>query len=86
MLKDISKYNFNGRSQFVRLRGKYTHQCTHCALQCSRFIIFYLLEFKSHQQVCVPQSDQEEERQEEVPQQRQEKIQEQEQGFKEQEE
>ena len=32
MLKDISKYNFYGRSQFVRLRGKYTHQCTHCAL------------------------------------------------------
>ena len=32
MLKDISKYNFYGRSQFVRLRGKYTAQCTHCAL------------------------------------------------------
>ena len=32
MLKDISKYNFYGRSHFVRLRGKYTAQCTHCAL------------------------------------------------------
>ena len=32
MLKDISKYNFYGRSQFVRLRGKYTAQCTHCAM------------------------------------------------------
>ena len=32
MLKDISKYNFYGRSHFVRLRGKYTAQCTHCAM------------------------------------------------------
>ena len=36
MLKDISKYNFYGRSQFVRLRGKYTHQCTHCAVEWCR--------------------------------------------------
>ena len=36
MLKDISKYNFYGRSQFVRLRGKYTHQCTHCAMDRCR--------------------------------------------------
>ena len=33
MLKDISKYNFYGRCHFVRLRGKYTAQCTHCALE-----------------------------------------------------
>ena len=32
MLKDISKYKFYGRSHFVQLQGKYTAQCTHCAL------------------------------------------------------
>ena len=37
MLKDISKYNCYGRSQFVRLRGKYIHQCTHCALVRSKY-------------------------------------------------
>ena len=30
MLKDIS--NYNGRSELVRLRGKYTVQTAHCAL------------------------------------------------------
>ena len=33
MLKDISNYNFYGRSQLVRLRGKYTVQTAHCALE-----------------------------------------------------
>ena len=33
MLKDISKYKFYDRSQLVRLRGKYTVQTAHCALQ-----------------------------------------------------
>ena len=42
MLKDISKYNFYGRSQFVRLRGKYTHQCTHCALKQSWLLCSHL--------------------------------------------
>ena len=32
MLKDISKYKFYGRSQLVRLRGKYTVQTAHCAV------------------------------------------------------
>ena len=32
MLKDISKYKFYGRSQLIRLRGKYTVQSTHCAM------------------------------------------------------
>ena len=32
MLKDISNYNFYGRSELVRLRGKYTVQTAHCAL------------------------------------------------------
>ena len=51
MLKHISKYNFYSRSQFVQLRGKYTAQCTHCALgqqnlrKCpvpmSRFDVFF---------------------------------------------
>ena len=36
MLKDISRYNFYGRSHFVRLRGKYTAQCTHCAVAKER--------------------------------------------------
>ena len=35
MLKDISKYKFYGRSQLVRLRGKYTVQTAHCALTAS---------------------------------------------------
>ena len=33
MLKDISKYKFYGRSQLVRLRGKYTVQTAHCAVE-----------------------------------------------------
>ena len=32
MLKDRSKDKFYGRSQLVRLRGKYTVQTAHCAL------------------------------------------------------
>ena len=32
MLQDISNYNFYGRSELVRLRGKYTVQTAHCAL------------------------------------------------------
>ena len=35
MLQDISNYNFYGRSELVRLRGKYTVQTAHCALECS---------------------------------------------------
>ena len=42
MLKDISKYNFYGRSQFVRLRGKYTHQSTHCALLQVKGLVCWL--------------------------------------------
>ena len=33
MLLDRSKYKFYGRSQLVRLRGKYTVQTAYCALQ-----------------------------------------------------
>ena len=32
MLQDISNYNFYGRSELVRLRGKYTVQTAHCAV------------------------------------------------------
>ena len=32
MLLDRSKYKFYGRSQLVRLRGKYTVQTAHCAM------------------------------------------------------
>ena len=33
MLKDTSNYNFYGRSQLVRLWGKYTVQTAHCAME-----------------------------------------------------
>ena len=33
MLQDISNYNFYGRSELVRLRGKYTVQTAHCAVE-----------------------------------------------------
>ena len=39
MVKDTSKHEFYGRSQLVRLRGKYTAQFTHCALDGSRQVI-----------------------------------------------
>ena len=62
MLKDISKYKFYGRAQFVRLRGKYTHQSTHCAVEKSQknaisvnlqvWGIFMYKEYSCHTKSC----------------------------------
>ena len=48
MLNHISKHKFQDMSQLVRLRGKHTAQCTHCAVRTAQIVKLGTPSFKAN--------------------------------------